>query len=150
LKPLTPLQLATALKMATMDPAAFENLKPEDLEKKLEAIEASARGFASQIAQPTDDFQIGVNEALLFSNNNRIGAEFLAEGGDKLTTKLKNTNDPAKAIDLMVRNILARPATADEQKLLADYIIRRSDRPAEAYKQVIWALICGSEFRFNY
>lgn len=150
MKPLTPLQLATSLKIATADPVSFDNLKPEEFEKRIEAIEASARGFASLIAQPTDDFLIGVNEALLFSNNNRVVSEYLAEGGDKLLTKLKNTNDPAKAIDLVVRTVLSRPATPEEVKLLSEYLSRRSDRLAEAYKQVVWALVCGSEFRFNY
>ncbi len=63
LKPLMPTQLAASLKIATSDPAAFENLKPDDLEKKLDQLETSSRGFASQIAMPNDDFQIGVTEA---------------------------------------------------------------------------------------
>ena len=33
---------------------------------------------------------------------------------------------------------------------MTDYLSRRKDRLQEAYKQVIWALISGAEFRFNY
>ena len=150
LKPMTPMQMATSLKIATTDPAGFDNLKPEDLEKKIEQIEGSARGFASLIAQPSDDFQIGVNEALLFSNNNRVVQEFLGEGGGTLLAKVKDLKDVKQAIDLMVRSVLSRPATDEEKQLLAEYIQKRGDRQLEACRQVVWALISSAEFRFNY
>jgi hypothetical protein len=150
LKPLTPMQMATSLKIATSDPIAFENLKPEDLEKKIEQIENSARGFASLIAQPSDEFQIGVNEALLFSNNNRVVQEFLGEGGGTLLAKVKDLKDAKLAIDLMIRSVLCRPATDEEKQLLAEYITKRGDRQLEACRHVAWALITSAEFRFNH
>jgi hypothetical protein len=150
LKPLAPMQMAMSLKVATSDPQTFENAKPEELEKRLEGLESSAKGYANLFAQPTDDFQIGVGEALLFSNNDKVAREFLADGNDKLFGRVKALNDPAKAIDLIVRSVLSRPATAEEQQALGEYISRRADRPDEAYKQVIWALVSGAEFRFNY
>jgi Protein of unknown function (DUF1549)/Protein of unknown function (DUF1553) len=150
LKPLTPMQMATSLKVATADPQTFENAKPDELEKRLEGLENAARGFASSFAQPTDDFQVGVNEALLFSNGDKVAREFLADGNDRLLGRAKATGDPAKAIDLIVRSVLSRPPTADERKALLEYVGRRADRPTDGYRQVIWALISGSEFRFNY
>ena len=150
LKPLTPMQMATSLKIGTSDPAGFENLKPDDLEKKIEQIENSARGFAGLIAQPSDDFQIGVNEALLFSNNNRVVQEFLGEGGGTLLAKVKDLKDAKQAIDLLVRSVLCRPATDEEKQLLAEYIAKRGDRQLEACRQVVWALIASAEFRFNH
>src|SRR5262245_1936135 len=53
LKPMTPLQLATALRIAAADPATFEGLKADEFEKRMEQVESSARGFAALIAQPT-------------------------------------------------------------------------------------------------
>jgi hypothetical protein len=150
LKPLTPMQMATALKIATADPQTFENAKSDDLEKRIEGLESAARGFASSLAPPTDDFQIGVNEALLFSNSDKVAREFLADGNDKLLGRVKALADNAKAVDLIVRSVLSRPPTADEQRVLQEYLGRRSDRLPEAYRQVIWALISGAEFRFNY
>jgi hypothetical protein len=150
LKPLTPMQLATSLKIATSDPKTFETAKPEDLEKRIEGLEGAARGFAPLFAQPTDDFQIGVNEALLFSNSDKIVREFLADGNDKLLGRVKTESDRGKAIDLIARSVLCRPATTEEQKALQEYLARRADRPADGYRQVIWALISGAEFRFNY
>jgi len=150
LKPLTPGQMGSSLKLATTDQNTFEKLKPEELEKRFEAIENGGRGFAGMIAQPTDDFQIGVNEALLFSNNVRVMQEFLGDGGGTLLGRLKEIKEPKQGIDLIVRSVLCRPPTDAEIKVLGDYVQRRNDRLPEAYKQIVWALISGAEFRFNY
>lgn len=150
LKPLTPSQMAASLRLATIDPANFEKINADELDKRIDSYESSSRGLASNFPQPTDDLQIGVNEALLFSNSDKLMRELLAEGNDKLVTRAKSFDDPAKAIDLIVRSVLCRPATSDEQKAMVEYLSRRGDRPLEAYRQVIWALVSGAEFRFNY
>jgi hypothetical protein len=49
-----------------------------------------------------------------------------------------------------VRNVLSRPARAEEKRLLAGYLAQRADRPREAYRQMVWALLSCAEFRFNY
>lgn len=150
LKPLTPNQMAASLRLATIDPASFEKINADELDKRIDSYESSSRGLASNFAQPTDDLQIGVNEALLFSNSDKLMRELLTEGNDKLVTKAKSIDAPAKAVDLIVRSVLCRPVTAEEQKTMAEYLSRRSDRPLDAYRQVIWALVSGAEFRFNY
>jgi hypothetical protein len=149
LKPLTPAQLATSLKIAAADPAAFEG-KPDEVEKKVEQLEAAARGFAALIAQPTDNFQVGVGEALLFSNGDRLMKEFLTDGSGTLLGRLKTMEDPAEAVPFLVKVVYGRPPTDDERKALVAYVEKRSDRPAEAYRQVLWALVTSPEFRFNY
>src|SRR5262249_10167485 len=111
LKPMTPLQLATSLKIAATDPAAFEGKKPEELEKTLEQIENSARGFASLIAQPTDNFQIGVGEALLFSNGDRLMKEFLTDAGGTTLNRVKSMKEPKEVVEFLVKTAYGRPAT---------------------------------------
>jgi hypothetical protein len=150
LRPLTPLQLATSLKIAATDPAAFEGKKDSDFEKQMEQLESSARGLAAFLAQPTDNFQIGVGEALLFSNGDRVMKEYLADTPGTLLGKAKALNDPAAAVALLVKAAYGRAPTADEKAALAAYVGKRSDRPAEAYRQVLWALVTGPEFRFCY
>ena len=49
-----------------------------------------------------------------------------------------------------MNNVLCRPATDEEIKLLGDYLDRRKDRPVEGYRQLVWALLTSAEFRFNY
>jgi len=150
LKPLTPYQMATALKIATVDPASFGKVSGTELDAKLEGLDAAVRGFAANIAMPGDDFQIGVNEALLFSNSSKVFSEFLLDGPGTLLGRAKESTDAVQAIDLLVRSTLCRPATPEEKQLLGQYLTKRSDRPAEACRQIVWALITSSEFRFNH
>jgi hypothetical protein len=150
LKPLTPPQLATSLKLAAADPATFENRKADELEKALEGIESAGRGLATQLAQPTDDFQIGVGEALLFSNGDRIAKEYLTDGGGTLLGKVKAMKDSKQAVALLMKTVYGRPATDAELESLTTYVAKRSDRQAEAYRQVLWALLTAAEFRFCY
>jgi hypothetical protein len=150
LKPMTPQQLATSLRIAVADPATFENLKPEDFEKKMEQLEAAARGFAAQIAQPTDNFQIGVGEALLFSNGDRVQKELLTDGTGTALGRAKAMKEPKEAVAFLVRTAYGRAATDAELKALTAFVERRKGREADAYKQVLWALLSGPEFRFSY
>jgi hypothetical protein len=150
-KPLTPMQLAVSLRLAVTDPNSLPaTLKPEEFDKRLQGIESSAGGLARFFEQPGDDFQVGVSEALLFSNNSNVTKELLADGGDRLLGRLKQLKTPDEVIDVAVRTILSRPPRDEERKLLGDYLQKRADRPAEAQRQIVWVLLTSSEFRFNY
>ncbi|MFO0801248.1 MAG: DUF1549 domain-containing protein [Gemmataceae bacterium] len=148
LKPFTPLQLSTSLKIAAADPALFEGKKAEDVEKTLEQLESSGRGFASLIAMPTDNFQVGVGEALLFTNGDRVAKEFLTDTG--VLAKAKALADKKAAVALLVRSAYGREPTAAESAALVAYVENRADRLPDAYRQVLWALVTGPEFRFVY
>src|SRR5262249_6793458 len=57
-RPLTPMQLAMSLRVATASPTSWPDLaKTADFEKRIEGMEAGMRGFASSIEQPRDNFQ---------------------------------------------------------------------------------------------
>lgn len=150
LKPLTPMQMGASLRIAASDPKGFENLKLEEFERRMESIDGQARGMTSLFEQPGDDFQIGVGEALLFSNGDRIQKEILADGGDRLLGRLKQLKTPKEIVDLAVRTVYCRAPRADEAKALEGFLTGRSDRPAEAARQLLWALLSSSEFRFNH
>jgi hypothetical protein len=151
LRALSPMQLATSLRLATANPDAFAlSRKPEELDKKFEAIENASTSFAQLIEQPSVDFQIGVNEALLFSNNERIQRDYLSNGSDRLMGRIKDIKDPNSVIDLLYPSILSRNVRAEEKQALLDYIAQRQDRPTEAVRQIIWALLTSAEFRFNH
>lgn len=151
LKPLSPMQLATSLKIAATDPARFESLKSaDDLDNMVEGIEGAARGLAQQLNEPTDDLQIGVAEALLFSNGDRVMKEYLTDGNGSVLGRAKAMKNPTEVVTLLVKAAYTRPPTATETTTLTEYIGRRTDRPAEAYRQVLWALVTSPEFRFSY
>ncbi len=150
-KPLTPRQLAVSLRLAVADLRSFSaKLKPEEFDRRLQQLEASAGDLARLFDQPGDDFQVGVGEALLFSNGERIQKELLANGGDRLLSRLQQLKNADEVIDLAVRTILCRPPRDDERKLLGEYLKQRGDRPAEALRQMVWVLLTSAEFRFNY
>src|SRR5262249_15021831 len=113
-------------------------------------FEGSARGLASMIAQPADNFQVGVGEALLFSNGDRITKEYLTDEAGSVLGRVKLIGDPKEAVALLVKVAYGRAPTADETATLVAYVEKRKDRQPEAYRQVLWALVTGPEFRFNY
>src|SRR5262249_2376273 len=117
---------------------------------KIESAEKSSKGLASLIAQPTDNFQIGVGEALLFSNGDMIQREYLGDGQNTLLGKLKTAKDAKDGVDLMVKTVLGRPPTKVESDALAAFIAKRSASTPDAYRQALWALLTCPEFRFNY
>ncbi|MBA4187024.1 MAG: hypothetical protein C0467_03305 [Planctomycetaceae bacterium] len=150
LKPMTPNQLATSLKIAATDPAAFVGKKPEELEKLLEQAEQAGRGFASLISQPGENFQIGVGEALLFSNGERLTKEFLTDGNGTTLGRAKTMKEPKEVAEFLVKTAYGRAATTDEVNAISGYVEKRKGREAEAYRQVLWALVTSPEFRFSY
>ncbi len=151
LRPLTPTQLATSLRLATTDPASLPaDLSHERLQKRLEAVEASARSLAASFTNSSGDTQIGTAEALLFSNGKNIARELLADSPDRLVGRLERTASHVEIIDLAVRNVLSRSPDDDELRSLGAYLTQRTDLPVEAFQQIVWILLTCSEFRFNH
>jgi hypothetical protein len=150
IRPLSPMQLATSMWVATTDPATFpDDLRPEAIDGKVAPMEARARGLAEAIARPGEDYQIGAAEALLMSNSARLN-DLLNESGDRLVGRLLRIKDRHEQVELAVRNIYARPADDEEAALLGAFLAGRPDRPAEACRQLVWSLLTSAEFRFNY
>jgi hypothetical protein len=150
-RPLTPMQLACSLRIATADPASLPaSEKPEQLENRIASLEEGARGMAGVFGSSAGDTQIGVAEALLFSNGKRITQEFLSDADGRLVGRLRQIAEPNDQIELAVRNVLSRPPDDEDRRILAGYLSRRSDRPEEACRQLVWALITCAEFRFNH
>ncbi len=150
LKPLTPYQMAMSLRIATSNPAEFEKLSFDEIEKKIAAMDGGARGMASWFEYPGDDFQVGVSEALLFSNGERIEKDLLNDSADRLLGRLKQFQDRKQQIQLAVRAALGHEATAEETGALGEFLAKWADRPNEALRQMVWAILTSSEFRFNY
>lgn len=150
IRALTPWQLASSLKIAAADPKVFEGLKPADLEKKLEQFESAGRGMSGQFAMPGEKFQIGVSEALFFSNGDRVAKELLAEGNGTLLGRVLAEKDAEAAVKLLIPAVLNRPATAEDIATLGGFLTARRDRRVEAHRQVLWAMCTGPEFRFNH
>ena len=143
---LTPTQLAASIWVATADPSSLP--EPED-PARVEPLIDRSRSLANAIARPGEEYQIGAAEALLMSNGNKLD-EALGEGPDRLVGRLSKVADRRERVELAIRNVLSRPADEDEVALLEPFLDRRADRPAEAARHLVWALLAGGEFRFNH
>jgi len=113
-------------------------------------VERAGQSWASSLERPGDDFQVGVDEALLFSNSDRVQRELLALSNDRLLKGLLDLKDNRELATAAVWNVLSRPPEPRELQVLADYLDKRSDRPTEAVRQVVWSLLTSTEFRFNH
>jgi hypothetical protein len=149
-RPLTPMQLATSMWLAATDPGQFGgDADPAALDPRIAALEGRARTLAAALARPGEDYQISAAEALLFTNGPALD-ELLANNGDRLVGRLAALSDRRAQVELAVRNVLGRAPDSDEAALLEDYLGERADRPALACRQLVWSLLTGAEFRFNY
>jgi hypothetical protein len=136
--------------VATTDSAALpDDPTGDDFARKVEDFVGRGRQLASAIARPGEDYQIGVSEALLLSNSDRL-KDLLAEGGDRLVGRMMSLSDRRERVELAVRSILTRAAQEDECSLLGEFLTRYDGRPSEGCRQLVWALLTSAEFRFNH
>jgi hypothetical protein len=152
-RPLSPRQYAMSLLVATRNQPHWEQwlTKPaEDWKKERTGLENGANGWANQFEIPGENFQVAVDEALFFSNNNRIDNDLLRDSGDRLVGHIKELKDPAAAITTAFEAVNSRPPTDDEQTALRAYLESRKENESAALKQVVWALLTSPELRFNY
>lgn len=148
IRPAAPLQYATTLRMAALNPDQLPaDLDAVEFEKRVGGIVGDARGFASLFEQPGNDFQVSVDEALAVANGERFDKELLRDGADTLLHKLKSLDRPA-ALDLAGWTIFSRPLAAEETQAINAYLDARTDRPADALRQVVWAMLASGECRF--
>jgi hypothetical protein len=143
LRPLTPMQWGVSHRVAS-NPA---RLKAALDDKLLQVLEAEAQGhFGKLIEQADDDLQIGIAESMNLSNDPAL----LKLTGDQLAPALVKLPDRRAQIEEAVWTVLSRPPTAEELRLLSNYVEQRKDRPTDALQQVVWALVNSAEFRFNH
>lgn len=148
---MTPKQYALSLYIASSSPEKFPlDVKPEDWAKTREGYENAASGLARQMEYPTEHFQVSVDEALYFSNNDRVQSDFLRDSGDKLVGYLKTKENPVEIIRTAFRVTLNREPEPAEMNAFQEYLKQRNDRPVEGIQQITWALLTSPELRFNY
>lgn len=152
-RPLSPRQYAASFLVATRNPPHWEQwlTKPaEDWKREREGLENSANGWANQFEIPGENFQVAVDEALYFSNNDRIDNDLLRDSGDRLVGHIKELEDSAEAVTAAFEAVNSRKPTDDELKAILEYLKSRSEERPAALKQIVWALLTGPELRFNY
>ena len=84
------------------------------------------------------------------SNGGQVGNDYLKDSAERLVGVLKGIPDRNQLIQTAWLAVFSRQAQQDEVEAITKYLAAREDRPALAIQQFIWALVAGSEFRFNY
>jgi len=148
-RPLSPRQYALSLRLASANPETYRPAPGEEWAKRREELERGAEGFAGHFELPGENFQIGVDEALLFSNSPQIQDDFLRDSSDRLIGALKTLATPEEQIASAYYATLTRAPDADELNACRGYLAQRSD-PVAGLRQFVWALLTSPELRFNY
>lgn len=150
-RPLSPRQYSLALFFGSRNPDQFPlDVPAEEYAKRRQGWESHSHGFAHQIEAPVENFQVSVDEALLFSNAANVTNDLVATGGDRLIGKMKTIADRREMLQTAYWAALSRPAEDEEIEALSKYLDARPDRAEAALQQVVWALLTDSEARFNY
>lgn len=150
-RPLSPWQYGTSLRVAAASPEFFPaDIKAEELENRIKQMEGAGRNIAGSLEYPGDDYQVSVDEALLFSNSDKIKNELLRDGKEMLATKLAEIKERPMAMDTAIWNIYSRPPVDEELQALEQFLHKHESQPAQAWKQAVWAMLTSGECRFNY
>jgi mono/diheme cytochrome c family protein len=90
-----------------------------------------------------------IQQAMLLANNDQLAGLFQPDPVDS-ATRLAALPTPEARVREAFRLALIRPPDTDELKEGVDYLSARTDRPAEAIGQLLWALVAGPEFLTNH
>ncbi len=189
LRALSPEQFAWSLLRATgrleaIEISAAAELPPwRQRAKKMEPLERQAKAITSVFApipgQPDGEFQPAVDHALFLLNNPAIYGLAQANA-TSLTGRLEKIDAPPALADELYLSVLGRPASADEQALVAETLAAASqatDSPKDstdsispdrvgkaksasdspervgrrdALQGLVWGLLLSAEFRLNH
>jgi hypothetical protein len=151
IRPLTPRQLAASLHVSVRNPEQWPAIDATDeWIKRRTDLENQANGWVREFEQPGDNFQVAVDEALFFSNSQRIQNEMLSDSDDRLLGALKKGENQNQAIEVLWLTVLGRVPQVDEITSANNWLDRIPEKKNESRTQLLWALLAGPEFRFNH
>ena len=150
-RPLTPRQLAASLHVSVRNPEQWPAIDATDewIKRRTE-LENQANGWVREFEQPGDNFQVAVDEALFFSNSQRIQNEMLRDSDDRLLGALRKGENQNQAIEVLWLTVLGRVPQVDEITSANNWLDRIPEKKNESRTQLLWALLAGPEFRFNH
>jgi hypothetical protein len=107
--------------------------------------------FAAAPGQPQEGGDSTVHQALFLANGQPI-QNWLEPSGVNLTARLNSLTDPNAIAEEFYLSILTRRPTEEERAEVAQFL---KDQGAEkekvpALKELAWALLASTEFRFNH
>jgi hypothetical protein len=122
---------------------------PEWMNRRDE-FERNSDDLANQFEVPGENFQISVDEALLFNNSARMWDEFVRDDGGMLIGSLKLKADQSAQIETAFWAILGRAALPAERSACEDFLTQKAANPVLGLRQFVWSLLASPELRFNH
>ncbi len=159
LKPLSPPQLAVALAQATGYADTLRaKYEREKAKLKIDAVtfpivrkrfeqEREYSTLSARFKQDGDAFQANASHALYLTYHPTVRA-MLAPGG--LVGTLSKLTDAAEVARTAYLTVLSRPPSAEEAAAIGKHLATPGVAREELCRDAVWALISGSEFRFNH
>lgn len=152
-KPLSPEQMLLSVLQATGELAGRETasqlefLKPNPQFVEMRKLFLAA--FANPPRDPEGDFAPSVKAALFLSNEGRV-LELLKPRNTNLAAQLLSEPDVSKQTEHLFLSVLSRLPTSEESLEVSKHLGDRPDEKGKKIGQVIWALICSTEFCVNH
>ena len=133
-----------AAKMATRQREVSEKVQAKIASLENEFIKLYAAGAG----QVQTDFFATIDQALYFTNGSRIKG--WVNSNSYLSGRLIKTESASEIAEQLYISLLNRRPTEQEAKQVSEYLTARTDEKAETVREMIWALLASTEFRFNH
>jgi hypothetical protein len=143
-RPLTAEEMLTAMRQATLFDAGRKAGE--------KAPDVGWDYFLRAFGEPTNglgDFQGGLSEHLFLNNSEHVRRLITRRPGNLADTILKSTEPAEKKAEHLYLTVLSRRPTPTETAAVAAYLTQ-PEKAEALVEDVIWALLNGSEFRFNH
>ncbi len=161
IKPLTPDQLATSISVATGHFAQFQTkLEREKQNRKIDVVtpavarrfyarDREVQEFAARFRSQSDAFNASAGHALFLSYHSLMTRQLQRTTGSLVERLFKQTDHAAAAREAYLC-VLSRVATEEELAQLVEF--QSSPQPSQPTlcRELVWALLCSAEFRFNH
>ena len=105
--------------------------------------------YAAQTGQSEDDFAPSI-AAALFTENEGLLLRWLSPNTGNLIDRLSKLKSVDEIADELYLVILTRRPAAEERAAVVKYLEVDGDGREAALREMAWALLASSEFRFNH
>jgi hypothetical protein len=150
-RPLAAEELAEAWRVATNFDASASHKRRKSTDRFRPLTGGYMMRFFGTPTNGTGDFAGGMQEHL-YLNNGQIGSLIGSGEGGLYDELLKSTDELGQKVDRLYLSILSRRAETPEREKIVEFLSAgKGDREvSDRFREVIWALLCCSEFRFNH
>ncbi|MEQ1827441.1 MAG: hypothetical protein ABL921_15895, partial [Pirellula sp.] len=116
------------------------------LDKLRGNVDVFSNLYASGVGQSSDEFFASPDQALFMSNGGSVFAWSVASGTN-VTGLVAQQSDTMEAARVMVRSLLSREPTLQEQQWIAEQLTKATDKKSQIAQELVWGMLTSSEFR---